>query len=86
MNQHEHICESLELFAAEVMPEFKAREEERERRKMEELAPYLEAAMWRKVEMKALSDEQVPTFAALGRKITEELADETSIYEKPAAG
>ncbi|MCZ6889041.1 MAG: LLM class flavin-dependent oxidoreductase [Gammaproteobacteria bacterium] len=86
MNQHEHICESLELFAAEVMPEFKAREEERERRKMEELAPYLEAAMRRKVEMKALSDEQVPTFAALGRKITEESADETSIYEKPAAG
>ena len=24
-NQHEHICEELELFAGEVMPEFKAR-------------------------------------------------------------
>ena len=28
LNTHEHICESLELFAAEVMPEFQAREGE----------------------------------------------------------
>jgi alkanesulfonate monooxygenase SsuD/methylene tetrahydromethanopterin reductase-like flavin-dependent oxidoreductase (luciferase family) len=48
MNKHEHICESLELFAAEVMPEFKEREEEREAKKLKELAPYLEAAMARK--------------------------------------
>src|SRR5215510_14702565 len=27
-NTHEHICESLELFAREVMPEFHAREAE----------------------------------------------------------
>jgi luciferase family oxidoreductase group 1 len=27
-NRHEHICESLELFASQVMPEFHAREEE----------------------------------------------------------
>jgi len=25
-NKHEHICESLEFFASEVMPKFKARE------------------------------------------------------------
>ncbi len=25
MNKHEHICEALELFAADVMPEFKSR-------------------------------------------------------------
>jgi alkanesulfonate monooxygenase SsuD/methylene tetrahydromethanopterin reductase-like flavin-dependent oxidoreductase (luciferase family) len=31
-NRHEHICESLELLASEVMPEFKAGEEDRERR------------------------------------------------------
>ncbi len=30
-NRHEHICESLELFAAAVMPEFKEREAERGR-------------------------------------------------------
>jgi hypothetical protein len=29
-NRHEHICESLEVFADRVMPEFKARDEVRE--------------------------------------------------------
>jgi len=50
-NEHRHICEALELFAAEVMPEFKARAAEREARKMAELAPYIEAAMARKERM-----------------------------------
>ena len=30
-NRHDHICESLEVFGTEVMPEFKEREDERER-------------------------------------------------------
>ena len=47
-NRHDHICESLELFAGEVMPEFKEREAERERAKAERLAPAIEAAMERK--------------------------------------
>ena len=38
-NRHTHICESLELFAAQVMPAFKEHEEERQRQKMEALAP-----------------------------------------------
>ncbi len=86
-NRHEHICESLELFAAEVMPEFKEREEERERRKMEELAPYLEAAMARKIAMEPLADADIPVFKSLGRKISEEseAKNEESIYERPAA-
>ena len=41
-NQHEHICESLELFAREVMPEFKEREAERQKAKAERLAPVFE--------------------------------------------
>jgi alkanesulfonate monooxygenase SsuD/methylene tetrahydromethanopterin reductase-like flavin-dependent oxidoreductase (luciferase family) len=84
MNKHEHILESLELFAAEVMGEFKAREAEREAKKMEELAPWIEKAMARKVRMKALADEEIPTFMALGRRITEEAKNAQSIYEKPA--
>ncbi|HVM95578.1 MAG TPA: hypothetical protein VMT89_04275, partial [Candidatus Acidoferrales bacterium] len=44
-NRHEHICESLELFADRVQPEFKERHEARTRRKAEELAPYIEKAM-----------------------------------------
>jgi alkanesulfonate monooxygenase SsuD/methylene tetrahydromethanopterin reductase-like flavin-dependent oxidoreductase (luciferase family) len=86
LNQHAHICESLEIFAAEVMPEFKERGAEREEKKMRELAPYLEAAMERKVKMKALEDADIPTFVALGRKITEESKQAPSIYERPAAG
>jgi len=75
MNKHEHICESLELFAREVMPEFKEREAERERRKQEELAPFIEAAMKRKQFMPQLSDDEIPTFPALGRSIVEGEAD-----------
>jgi hypothetical protein len=41
-NRHEHICESLELFASEVMPEFKERDLERQKAKAERLAPTFE--------------------------------------------
>jgi alkanesulfonate monooxygenase SsuD/methylene tetrahydromethanopterin reductase-like flavin-dependent oxidoreductase (luciferase family) len=44
-NRHEHICDSLELFAAKVMPEFHAEEAERQRRKQAELAPYKGASV-----------------------------------------
>jgi hypothetical protein len=86
MNRHEHICEALELFAAEVMPEFKARTAERERRKQAELAPYIEAALKRRIGMPVLADAQIPVFPALGRRITEESREQPSIYERPAAG
>ena len=51
-NKHEHICESLELFAKKVMPEFKENEINRQKKKMEDLAPYIEKAMKRKKEFK----------------------------------
>ncbi len=70
-NRHEHICSSLELFAKEVMPEFKEREDERERAKLEELAPHLEAAMQRKRVMAALGDDEIPEYPAFGRQIYE---------------
>ena len=63
-NRHEHICESLELFAAEVMPEFKAEVAEREARKASELAPYIEAALARKNWMKPLADDEIPVVKA----------------------
>lgn len=43
--KHEHICKSLELFAAEVLPEFKARDAIREKARQEELAPFIAKAM-----------------------------------------
>ena len=85
MNRHEDICESLEIFASEVMGEFKEREAEREEKKLKQLAPYLDAAMERKVTMRTPADADIPTFMALGRRITEEAKDEPSIYEKPVS-
>jgi hypothetical protein len=63
-NRHDHICESLELFAAEVMPEFKAEAAAREARKAEELAPYIAAALERKQWMKPLADHEIPVVKA----------------------
>jgi alkanesulfonate monooxygenase SsuD/methylene tetrahydromethanopterin reductase-like flavin-dependent oxidoreductase (luciferase family) len=70
-NKHEHICEALELFAAEVMPEFKADAEARESKKAAELAPFIEAALARKPRMKALADDEIPNLVALGRQIAQ---------------
>jgi alkanesulfonate monooxygenase SsuD/methylene tetrahydromethanopterin reductase-like flavin-dependent oxidoreductase (luciferase family) len=67
-NKHQHICESLELFATEVMPEFKAEAEARERRKAEELAPFIAAAMARKAWMKPLEDHEIPVVRASVQK------------------
>jgi alkanesulfonate monooxygenase SsuD/methylene tetrahydromethanopterin reductase-like flavin-dependent oxidoreductase (luciferase family) len=47
-NRHEHICESLELFAREVLPEFAEGEPERERAKLERLAPAIDTALARR--------------------------------------
>ena len=63
-NKHEHICQSLELFAAEVMGEFKADVAAREKKKAAELAPYIAAAMARKKYMKPLTDEEIPVVKA----------------------
>lgn len=46
-NRHEDICESLELFAREVMPEFAERREAREAAKEERLGPAIESALGR---------------------------------------
>jgi len=73
-NKHEHICEALELFAGEVMGEFKEREAERVKQKAEALAPYVEAAFKRKQYMKPLSDDEIPHVVALGRQVAEQAA------------
>jgi alkanesulfonate monooxygenase SsuD/methylene tetrahydromethanopterin reductase-like flavin-dependent oxidoreductase (luciferase family) len=70
-NRHDHICESLELFAEQVMPGFKEREEEREQRKLTALAPQLEAALERKQWLTPLPESEIPEMAALGRQIAE---------------
>jgi hypothetical protein len=47
-NRHDHICESLELFAAEVLPRFAEHAEEREAAKRERLAEAVEGALARR--------------------------------------
>jgi alkanesulfonate monooxygenase SsuD/methylene tetrahydromethanopterin reductase-like flavin-dependent oxidoreductase (luciferase family) len=55
-NRHEHICESLELFAEQVMPEFHEREDAREKDKVERLAPAVEAALARRAPARSAPD------------------------------
>jgi alkanesulfonate monooxygenase SsuD/methylene tetrahydromethanopterin reductase-like flavin-dependent oxidoreductase (luciferase family) len=70
-NRHEDICESLERFAAEVMPEFKEREDERVKRKTERLAPAIEAALARKQSLPPLAEHEIPTYEAYGLTVAE---------------
>jgi len=67
-NRHDDICASLELFAASVMPQFKEGEVERERRKAEELGPYIEKAMARKKTWPR--PDELPSVQPYGRNIT----------------
>jgi alkanesulfonate monooxygenase SsuD/methylene tetrahydromethanopterin reductase-like flavin-dependent oxidoreductase (luciferase family) len=55
-NRHEDICESLELFARQVMPEFQDRVEAGDEMKKRRLAPAVEAALARREPVR-----QVPT-------------------------
>jgi alkanesulfonate monooxygenase SsuD/methylene tetrahydromethanopterin reductase-like flavin-dependent oxidoreductase (luciferase family) len=47
-NRHDHICESMELFAEQVLPEFAEEAEAREKAKLERLGPAMEAALARR--------------------------------------
>ena len=63
-NRHDHICESLELFGREVLPEFAEKEVAREARKREELAPFVAAALARKQRLPPLEDGEIPVVRA----------------------
>jgi len=68
MNRHEHICESIETFAAEVMPEFAEREAARAETKQRDLAPFIAAALARKPRLPPIAVADIPVVEALGRK------------------
>ncbi|MGZ0217395.1 MAG: LLM class flavin-dependent oxidoreductase, partial [Acidimicrobiales bacterium] len=59
-NEHKHICESLELFAEKVLPEFAPTRDERVAAKDAELAPYITAALARKEYMQPLAEDEIP--------------------------
>lgn len=54
--RHEHICESLELFGAEVMPQFKERDKERTTEKRARLAPDIARALRRMPPLEPLKE------------------------------
>ncbi len=65
-NRHEDICESLELFAREVMPEFHDRADGHEAAKRERLAPAVAAALGRRPDPPpAPEDAIVPALPAV---------------------
>jgi alkanesulfonate monooxygenase SsuD/methylene tetrahydromethanopterin reductase-like flavin-dependent oxidoreductase (luciferase family) len=47
-NRHDHICESIELFAAEVLPEFAERADAADAARAERFGPAIEAALARR--------------------------------------
>jgi len=64
------------------MPEFKEKEIQREKEKMEELEPYLKQAMKRKKWMAELKDDEIPNVEALGRQIIEESKNKEAANKK----
>ncbi len=90
MNRHEHICEAIELFAREVMPELKEREDERVARKAEDLAPFIEQALARKPRMAELALDKVPNVESIGvvleRRAGKDYASAGGTYADPTRG
>jgi hypothetical protein len=85
-NKHEHICSSLELFAATLLPEFKARDEVREARKHAELAPYVEQALARKPRMMPIAPEDIPSVESYGRRGGARGAEVTTTFASDRGG
>jgi len=77
-NRHEHICESLELFADRVLPGFKERHAARTHRKAETLAPYIEQAL-RKIPPLPAMDTVAPvdSYPVLMQKMGAQVDDST---------
>jgi len=65
-NRHEDICESMELFATEVMPEFVERDPAHQKAKAKRLAPAIEEALARREDPRSTDPEYrlaMPAFA-----------------------
>lgn len=90
-NRHDHILESLELFAAEVMPEFQARRPRLEADKERELAEPIERALARRppvddhVGSRGAGDRPAAAVAARAAEVTARGAAIRRRVEKRAA-
>jgi alkanesulfonate monooxygenase SsuD/methylene tetrahydromethanopterin reductase-like flavin-dependent oxidoreductase (luciferase family) len=63
---HDANCESLRLFAREIMPEFMERDERQRQARVASLEPALEAALKRKKWQAPLRDEEIPEVIPYG--------------------
>ena len=72
-NRHEHICESIELFAAEVMPEFALRADEADARRAERFGPAIEAALARREPPREVDSDYSIAPVASGPAVTSRL-------------
>ena len=80
-NRHEDICESLELFAERVLPDFKARDAAQVERKTKRFADAIERAEKQKPALASLSEiPVVDAYPVLKRKL-EEKTEETETTE-----
>jgi alkanesulfonate monooxygenase SsuD/methylene tetrahydromethanopterin reductase-like flavin-dependent oxidoreductase (luciferase family) len=70
--QHEHICASLELFAAEVLPGFQERHVGRVARKAARLGPAIEQAMRRVPQIAPAAHAPVEAYPVLARRMAEQ--------------
>jgi alkanesulfonate monooxygenase SsuD/methylene tetrahydromethanopterin reductase-like flavin-dependent oxidoreductase (luciferase family) len=95
-NKHEDICESIELFGKEVLPEFKERDDATWQAKLKRLEPVLEQAMARKTDdaprmpedfsMPALPLQMVNAAGnEAGKKWLQEFADQRAKGERDEA-
>ena len=84
-NEHAHICASLELFAACVMPAFKARHAEREARKRAESSRPISSGRSPASGCRpALRDDEIPSIRAIGgQQAVQESADGKSAKLRP---
>lgn len=96
-NRHEHIMASLELFATEVLPEFKERDEAASAAKAARIAPIIEAAMARRVDdappmpdgyvMRAIPKAMVEAVdSAEGRQFLDDVAEKSALGDRDAIG
>jgi alkanesulfonate monooxygenase SsuD/methylene tetrahydromethanopterin reductase-like flavin-dependent oxidoreductase (luciferase family) len=63
---HEQNCESLELFARQIMPEFRERDAEQQRRKRQRVEPSIEKAMARREWPRPMGDDEIPIVRPYG--------------------
>ena len=74
-NRHEHICEAIELFGTQVLPEFKERDAAHVAAKAKRMAPIIDAAMARK-DRTAPELPEGYSFPAMPRKMVDASGDE----------